>query len=273
MSRICIAVLAAVMPLTPLAAQDATPGHDFFIRGGLFFPKMNTTLRVDPVAGTGTGSVLSFERDLDFNDRPLVGFGEAGWRFSEHWRVAFEFIGLNRGQTATIDRDIVVGDTTYPVNGSLTGNFKSNIYKIQVGYSPVLTENAELGVSLGAHLTDFATSLEGQATIAGGGSGGIKTETRSILAPLPNIGAYGRLKLFGPVSLTGRVNWLQLKIDNYNGGLTDAELGLSWRFANSFSATASWRVLNYRLDVERERFEGRIRYRFTGPTVGLVATF
>lgn len=273
MNRYLVAALMAALPLMPAAAQDATAGHDFFVRGGLFFPKMSTTLRVDPVAGSGTGSVLSFEKDLNFNDRPVVGFGEAGWRFSEHWRVTFEFIGLNRGQTATIDRDIVVGDTTYPVNGSLTGTFKSNIYKIQVGYSPVLTENAELGVSLGAHLTDFATSLEGQATGPGGGGGAVKTETRSILAPLPNIGAYGRLKLFGPVSLTGRVNWLQLKINNYDGGLTDAELGLSWRFAKSFSATASWRVLNYRLDVERERFEGRIRYRFTGPTVGLAATF
>ena len=94
-----------------------------------------------------------------------------------------------------------------------------------------------------------------------------------MLAPVPNVGAYGHVRLFGPVSLTGRLNWLQLKIDNYDGGLTDADIGLSWRFANSFSATASWRILSYRLDVDRENFEGSIRYRFSGPALGLVATF
>lgn len=269
MDKLVLLTAVALLPLTPVAAQDMPNEDSFFIRGGLFLPKMNTTVRIDPNTGNGTGSLVSLEKDLDFNERPVVGFGEAGWRFSRKWRVTFEYLGLNRSETAVIDRALVIGDTTYPINASLMGSFKSNIYKVQVGYSIAHSEKAELGVSLGAHLTDFATSLEGQ--VAGGGA--VKTETRSILAPLPNVGAFGHIRLFGPVNLTGRINWLQLKIDNYKGGLTDADLGLAWRVADHFSATASWRILNYRLDVERERFGGEIRYRFSGPTVGVLATF
>jgi hypothetical protein len=230
---------------------------------------MSTTVRIDPTIGTGNGSEVSLERDLDFKRRPVVASGEAGWRFSSNWRLTFEYLGLQRSETATIDRELIIGDTTYPINADVTGSFKSNIYKVQIGYSIIRSEKAELGVSLGAHLTDFGTTLEGQT--ANGNV--IKAETRSILAPLPNIGAFGHINLFGPVNLTGRVNWLQLKIDDYKGGLTDADLGLSWRFSENFSATASWRIINYRLDVERDNFEGNIRYRFSGPTVGMVATF
>jgi hypothetical protein len=250
-------------------AQDAPAQDRFFIRGALYFPAMNTTLRIDPNIGTGNGSDVSLERDLNFTRRPVVASGEAGWRFSSNWRLTFEYLGLKRSETATIDRDLVIGDTTYPISASLTGSFKSNIYKVQLGYSVIRDEKAELGFSLGAHLTDFATTLEGAT--AGGTT--IRTETRSILAPLPNIGAFGHVRLFGPVNLTGRVNWLQLKIDNYSGGLTDADVGLAWRVADHFSATASWRIINYRLDVERANFEGSIRYRFSGPTIGMVATF
>lgn len=269
MNRLIFVVVTSLMPLAPAAAQDMPDTDRFFLRGGLFFPKMNTSVQIDPSNSNGTGSAISLEKDLDFDERPVVAFGEAGWRFSENWRVTFEYFGLERGETAVIDRDLVIGDTTYPINASVTGSFKSNVYKVQVGYSIVRNETAELGVSLGAHLTDFATSLEGQA--AGGAA--LKTETRSILAPLPNVGAFGHLRLFGPVNLTGRINWLQLKIDNYKGGLTDADVGLAWHFARHFSATASWRIISYRLDVEREQFEGRIRYRFSGPTVGVLATF
>lgn len=269
MTKLIFLVVASLLPLAPAAAQDMPDADRFFLRGGLFFPKMDTSVRIDPNNSNGTGSAISLEKDLDFDERPVMAFGEAGWRFSDNWRVTFEYFGLDRGETAVIDRDLVIGDTTYPINASVKGSFKSNVYKVQVGYSIVRSEKAELGVSLGAHLTDFATSLEGQAV----GGAAVKTETRSILAPLPNVGAFGYVRLFGPVNLTGRVNWLQLKIDNYKGGLTDADVGLAWHLARHFSATASWRIINYRLDVEREQFEGRIRYRFSGPTVGVLATF
>lgn len=269
MQKFTVLAALALMPLAPAAAQDAVNNDRFFVRASLYFPKMDTTLRIDPTVGNGTGSDLSLEKDLNFNRRPVVASGEVGWRFSNNWRATFEYLGLKRNETAIIDRTVIVGDTTYPINASLTGSFKSNIYKFQLGYSFIRNENAELGVSLGAHLTDFATSLEG--TIANGTT--VRTETRSVLAPLPNIGAFGQVKVFGPVSLTGRVNWLQLKIDNIKGGLTDADLGLAWRIAEHFSATASWRIINYRLDVERDKFEGSVRYRFSGPTVGMVATF
>lgn len=269
MIRLILLVAVLLLPLAPAAAQDMPDSDRFFLRGGMFFPKMNTSLRIDPSSNNSTGGAISLEKDLDFEDRPVMAFGEAGWRFNRNWRVTFEYFGLERGETAVIDRDLVVGDTVYPINASVKGSFKSNLYKVQVGYSIVRSEKAELGASLGVHLTDFATSLEGQA--AGGGA--VKTEARSILAPLPNVGAFGHVRLFGPVNLTGRVNWLQLKIDNYKGGLTDADVGLAWHVARHFSATASWRIIDYRLDVERERFEGRIRYRFSGPTVGVLATF
>jgi len=234
---------------------------------------MDTSLRIDPTFTTGTGSDVSLERDLNFDERPIVVSGEAGWRFGRNWRVSAEFLRLSRRQTASLDREIVIGDTIYPVDASISSTFRSNLYKVQLGYSFISNSDAELGGTLGVHVTDFATSLKGQGSVSDGTGASLRTESRSILAPLPNIGAYGNVRLNKSVGLTGRINWLQLKVGDYSGGLTDLDAGIAWRFAPGLSATASWRILDYRLDIDRPAFEGSIRYKFSGPTVGVIATF
>jgi hypothetical protein len=262
-----------VMLLTTSAPTLAQENDDsrFFVRGGAFLSEMKTTVRVDAANGTaGTG--LSFERDFRLDRNATIPFFEAGWRFSDDWGVTVEYFGIDRSNGVTIDRPIVVGSTTYPANAQVTGSFRSNLYKAQLSWSAYRTDRAEFGLAAGAHVTDFQIAVEGNGSV-GGSNLQARREQRSVLAPLPNVGAYGKFDLSDSVSFQAKVNWFQLKVGDYAGGITDTEANVQWEFVRGFGLGAGYRLIDYRLDATGDKFMGRVRYRFSGPVVFAIARF
>lgn len=266
------AIVAAGIPTAAICQDVAEESHQFGLRAGTIFSKMSTTVRLDSKNLPGDGTEISFEDDVGLNDRSTVPFVEGSWRFADDWMVAFEYFGIDRTQTAIIDKDIDFGDDVYEVGGEVESRFRSNLYKVQVGWLPVRTSKAEVGLTLGVHLTDFLFGLSGEVTTGEGGTR-FAAETRSVLAPLPNFGAFGRVKIADDVSIGGRFNWFSLKIGDYKGGITDAEANVQWKFHKNFGIGGGYRVLNYRLDIDTEDRTGKVRYKIHGPVLFAIASF
>lgn len=276
--RAAMVAMAFLAPL-PAAAQAVGADSDerldlprFFVRGGILISDLETRARIDPENSAIPGTELVFEDDVGLSSGRTVPAFEAGWRFARNWRLTFEYFGIDRRSIAMLSRDVQFGDTLFELNADVRGRFRSKLYKVQVGWSPYLTQTSELGVSLGVHLTDFLLGISAQASV-NGQSGAVRTETEELLAPLPNVGAYARQEIVPDVSIIGRLNWLQLKIDDYRGGLTDAEASLVWQAIPGFSLGAGYRILSYRLDIDKELYDGFVRYRFDGPIVYVTASF
>lgn len=266
----------ALVAASGAIAQDASPDadHRFFVRGGAFFTDMTTTVLVDSFLLPGDGTTISFEDDVGLAEGRTVPNVEGGWRFARDWRLTFEYFAIDRRQTATLERTIIFDESQFDVGAEVSGRFASKLYKMQVGWSPLLRDNAELGLSLGVHLTDFTVGIAGEVSVAGEGTvAGVAEERRDVLAPLPNFGAYGRFDIVDDVSIVGRVNYFEIRIDAYKGGITDGEIGLMWKFHPNFGVGGAYRVLNYRLDIDEEDYRGIIRYRFHGPQVYAIVTF
>jgi hypothetical protein len=75
------------------------------------------------------------------------------------------------------------------------------------------------------------------------------------------------------VHLRGRVDYLSLEYDEYDGSLINWLAAVDWRFAKNWGAGIGYRFVDYKLNVTKREFYGEVNYRFKGPTLFLNAAF
>ncbi len=126
---------------------------------GAYFPTVKTTAHLDSTLGRGTS--IDFEEDLGLDDRKTNAAILGRLRLGERWRIEGEYFALNRSGTRVINRTINWGGNVYPIGITVNSEFDSDIYRLSAGYSFIKNTQAELGVALGLHVTDFTMSLAG----------------------------------------------------------------------------------------------------------------
>jgi hypothetical protein len=258
--------LLAAAPL--LLAQPALAenlNHKFSLQAQVFFPGIDSSVRVDQNNGD-LGTVVDFENDLDLNKHSTVPSFRAGWRINDDWMFIGEYYALNRDSTATLDRDIIVGDTTYPVSGSITGGFDSDIYRFTINNLILQRENLEVALAIGFHGTDFKIFVEGDGEV-NGVPGQFRSESRSVFAPLPTIGAMVNWEVAPRVTLGGRFDWLSLSIDEYSGRLVNTEISAAYAIHKNIDVGLLYRLVDYEVKVRKDDWNGRVDYQFSGPAI------
>lgn len=263
-----------LLPWRPVAAAAAlvcwsatalaeTPQDRFW--GGLeyFYPTISSTARLDATATARPGTEVRLEDELALSDRKGTPYVNLGMRLGENWRIEFEYYALKRDSTKTITRDIDWGDVTYPVGATINTKFDSTIYRVTGGWSFVKNQQAEAGLSFGLHSTDFKTQLSGQTA----GGAGFQTEGFDQLVPLPTVGLYGTYVINPQLLVRGRVDFLSLKYQDYDGRLMNWMAALDWRFTKNVGAGIGYRYVDYKLEAEKSDFTGEVRYTFKGPTI------
>lgn len=236
-----------------------------------FWPDIDTSVSV---AGSGgiVGTKIDLESDLKLKDRKSLPAVSGGVRFGDRWSIIGEYYALNRSGSASANRDITFDDVTYPAGASISSEFDTDVYRVAVGYSFIRNDKADVGASLGLHATQFDVQLEGQGHI---GSAAIQSQTRKrdALAPLPTLGLYAAYQATPRLLVGGRVDYLSLKVSDYDGRLVNAEARLSYRVFENVGIGVMYRYVDYDLDIEKDRWNGEIAYKFKGPAVFLQAGF
>ena len=194
-----------------------------------------------------------------------------GMRLGESWRLEFEYYTLKRSATKTTDRQIEWGDVSFPVGTEVSSTFDTTVYRLTGDYSFYRTPNAEAGVGVGLHVTDFVGALAGQGT--GPNGLGFQRERSHTLVPLPTVGLYGSYRMADALRLHGRVDYLSLNYKDYDGSLTNWVAAVEWRFARHWGAGAGYRYVDYELEQSTSRFDGKLEYKFRGPTLFVNAAF
>jgi hypothetical protein len=168
-------------------------------------PTLNDNL-VFRLGGTSLDGEFSVSSQLKIGDTPIgseIDLGDYGlegnttsawlgghWRFSERWRLDYEYFGSSQDGTGIVEDEITFGDITIPFGFAARVETEIDIYSVGVGWSFLRNTNSELGVGLGLHVADMSVSLEGLGSI---GDIDIHTgkETAEATAPLPNARLYG----------------------------------------------------------------------------------
>ena len=252
-------------------AQAQTLDDDYWINVQAYYPKVDTNVRVSANTAQTVGTDIDFENDLDMDNKEVLPAVSVGARFGRVV-VGGDFFRLKRTGSVLLGRDITFDDVTYPVDARVDSGFSSNIYRLTVGYSFIRKPDLEIGGAIGAHVTSFRVSLSGE--IEGSEQGfDLEGRRKKVLAPLPTLGLYGTWQPAPKVELTGRIDYLKLKIGDYDGKLVNAQAGVSYRIFNHASLGVAYRYVDYRLGVDKDAWNGRVRYKLHGPALVLQASF
>jgi opacity protein-like surface antigen len=205
------------------------------------------------------------------DDSEGLGALTAGARITRNIVVVAEYFKIGRDATKAIDRSLVIQDVTYPVNAQLTTGFDSDVYRLTVGYSFYHKDNVEIGAAIGLHATDFSVAVTGTGSVNGGPPVGGTVRRQEILAPNPTVGLYGSAVVAKNLTFSARLDYLSLNVGDYDGSLTNAQAGFAYQIMDNIAIGAMYRYVNYKVDVEKTDYNGRLKYRFSGPALFLRA--
>jgi opacity protein-like surface antigen len=259
----------AALLLCSATAWAERPTDRYWLQLQAFSPGIESTARADALRTSRPGTEISFESDLGLSDTETLPSVLLGMRFFDNWRVDFEYYSLKRDATRVTDRQIDFGDESFDLATQLSSSFESVIYRLTVGYSFVKSQEVDLGLALGLHLTDFELALSSASNLGST----VKREAKDALAPLPTIGFYGSYAISPAFNIRGRADLLSLKYGDYDGSLTNVELTVDWRFSSNLSIGAGYRYVNYELGVSSSSWNGEVNYRFDGPILFVEAAF
>ena len=258
------AATAIALYLVPQASAQSLD-NDYWINVQAYYPKVDTNVRVTADIADTIGTDIDLERDLSLDDRDILPAVSIGSRFGKVV-VGFDFYKLNRDGVVDLGRDITFDDVTFPLNARVESGFDSDVYRLTVGYSFIQKPDLEIGAAIGLHATDFTVSISGE--IAGNEfEAQSQARRRSVLAPLPTLGLYGTWRIGRRLEANGRIDYLSLNIDDYDGELINAQAGINYSITPNLAIGAAYRYVRYRVGVDKELWNGRMIYALNGPAL------
>jgi opacity protein-like surface antigen len=260
-----IRLVASTLLSTPLCALAAGPWDNQF---GIFVGVMNadasTNVRLDANNGR-VGTSLSFEGDLNGEERKAVPTLDFFWRFNPRHAIEGSFVTLSRDGNRTLTGTINFGDATFPVNTTVNSSFDSDIFRFAYRWSPWHDDAGEFSLLLGLHYTSMKVAISG--------TGGTVSEDASVKYPLPTIGVRGSARITDNWRVNGFAQVLKLKIGDYDGSLYNLGAGLEWAFSHEMLAGLGYDYYKYELTSTKDNARGQFDYRFDGPKLYFGWTF
>lgn len=269
--RMAVCAVLGATSLPVLAEVTAVPNHPalndkFYFGAGVYLTTTTSTLQVNSNAGVGAS--IDMEKLLGLQSNKGVPFGMARWRFTDRWRVEVEYFQLNRSGSKAIDRDIQVGDTTFPVNTQMNSKFDFSDARVSVGYSFFKTTDKELGVALGAHVLSYNVSLNG--TFNGSTVG---SESATVTAPLPVLSGYGTFALTDHWAVDARLDRFSLSFDAYKGNMTSLAVDLLYQPFRHVGFGLGYRAVFIDLGFTASSWSGNAQQAYQGPLAFVTASF
>ncbi len=265
---------AALMGCGALASQAhaQTLNDRYWFEAEGFWPQVDTKVAING-AGGRVGTDIDLEGDLDLTDRKTLPAFTAGARIGQRWSLVGEYYGLDRSGSTSANRDITFDDVTYPSGATISSSFDTKVYRAVVGYAFLQRDNFELGAALGLHVTQFKVTLQGQGHIGNATTATNEVRKRDALAPLPTLGLYGAYAFTPKLTANARVDYLSLKVGDYDGRLTNTEARLSYRVFDNVGIGAGYRYVDYHLNIDKKNWNGEVAYKFKGPVLFVQAAF
>lgn len=236
--------------------------HKFEMHLGAFFPLNNTQVRVGSTT-SGKGTLLDLEDNLGFSKYTTSFFGTFSWQATKRSRFDLNYFYLSRSTRYTIDKDITFGENTYHADAELEAFFDTQILRFSYGYAFISKPKYKIGALIGTHILFGDIGLRAETNV---GSGEIK-DNLDFTAPLPDLGLWNTFLISKKLAVYSNINYLSLKINNISGRILSYNASLSYNVIPNLNLNLGYTGLNFRVDIEKERLNGFLKWGYNGPTI------
>ncbi|MGI9305198.1 MAG: hypothetical protein ACR2RB_21210, partial [Gammaproteobacteria bacterium] len=150
----CIGI-AVLCPLSAFAAEEKAPFPNRFSLslGAQIISDFETEARVD--SGITRGTEIDFEDTFGLDESGTFFRLDGQYRFAERHRINFSFYDLTRDASAVINQNIQFEDDLFLASSRVESELDTRIFKFSYGISPFVTDNADLGLTVGLHAITF----------------------------------------------------------------------------------------------------------------------
>jgi hypothetical protein len=249
----------------PAAAQDDVHPYlteKFSLDLGVFFPERRVTMSIDgPV--TAAGEDINFEESFGLKKSDEVFSLNFGWRFGEKWQLGAQYFRSSGDKGKFLQEDVEWNDIIFGQGTGVLVGQEFQLIRTFFARKFRSSERHEFGLGLGIHWLEIGAFIEGNAVV-NGAQAGFRRESVSAKAPLPNIGAWYTYSFSPKWALKARLDWLSAKIDEYDGTLINAAVGLNYQMFEHAGLGLSYNLFDLDLNINKRGWHGNVNTAYEG---------
>lgn len=251
-SVLCLAVGLMAAPAraqyAPKGVSDRATGETYHVEIGGYFWNPTPDIAITSESLGIVGSRIDFVTDLGI-EKSRFKQTKVVLRVSKKHKFRFEYTPIRyQSVNGTLHADLIFNGIRYPVALPVTTDFQWNAYRFGYEWDMIYRDRGFLGVVLEAKYTDV------QATL----SNVLDTEFTHARAPIPAIGAIGRVYVAPNISITGEFTGFKLPDninDKYRAKYYDFDLYGTVNFTDHIGAQLGYRSFNVLYKVDSDEGE------------------
>jgi hypothetical protein len=266
LSAVLLFWLAGVMAASPARAQygaqlgsDRATGETYHVELGGYFWNPTPDIAITSESLGIVGSRIDFVEDLGI-EKQRFGQFKVVLRPSTKHKFRFEYTPINYDAVATLRRNVVFNGITFRAALPVETELKWNAYRFGYEWDFVYRERGFVGLLLDLKYTDVEATLTSL----------LDTEFVHARAPIPAIGAIGRVYVVPNISITGEFSAFKLpdSIDeNYRARFFDFDIYGTVNFTDNFGAQAGYRSFDVFYKVDDDEGELLLKGLYFGGVV------
>ncbi len=271
-------LLLIVLAACPVGvvAQEAEPTHPLLaskwsIRAGTMKPTSDISLSVD---GEISGINLPIDIDAVFGlgDAKSSEAYELQWRFGELWSLRLQNFEIINEASAVLPSDIGWGDLVFNEGSFVTIGSGFDVTRLFFGRKVKWSDDYEIGVGAGVHWLEIRNYIFGDIII-NGFPVGFGDGDAGVEGPLPTVGAWFTKAFNDHWAMEARFDWLNVRVDPFDGLLVDATLGINYHLNDHFGLGLQYNYFELDVIVRDSGWRGQIDTKDRGPYLFLSVHF
>ena len=241
-AAVLLAAAPAFAQYQPRPIDNPPTGESYHIEGaiGLWFPTADLTVASSGsgfLSGIG-GSSINAETDLGMPTSQRLPDFELILRPARRHKLRAQYIPIQYQGSATLTRDIVFNGQKYQLGVPVTSTLTWHAARFNYEFDFIANNRGFGGLIIEAKYTDVSVELDAPTFNL--------AEFARAQAPIPALGAIGRVYVVPNVSITGEFTAFKLPTieDKYAGHYVDVDIYGTLNFTNNIGVKGGFRSLN-----------------------------